>query len=331
MSDIAVSPRAATKVQPPPPSAAAAAPDGPPPPPAAGPPFVADQSALVPQRGTPSSFTLPGLSATPAAGAAVSRDVASPLVDGAPPAAPSNAVPPYGETFGTKSYVKDGTDPAQLGLMQRAVAAHPELANGPLGQGVQQGNVGPQEVKALQAYLESKGYSVGPKGGDGKFGPDTHAALANMLNGHPPEPAAQPTAAARTSGVAPVADAADDKYTAVFDMRSGRVTLPDGTVLEAHSGRGEHRDNPNSAHLSNTGPTPPGLYRLSRRESLFHGVEALRLNPINGTDAQGRTGLLAHNYMMKRSGDSHGCVVFKNYPDFLNAYKNGQIRQLRVV
>lgn len=94
---------------------------------------------------------------------------------------------------------------------------------------------------------------------------------------------------------------------------------------------GKHRDNSNSAHIKNTGPTPPGLYRLSPRESLFHGVEALRLTPINGTDAQGRTGLLAHTYMMNRSGDSHGCVVFKNYPAFLDAYKNGQIRQIRVV
>ena len=315
MPEIAVSPRVVAKVEPPPPpSAAAAAAAGPPPPPAASPPIVADQSALAPQRGARTSFTLPGVSATPAAAAA-----------------PSNAVPPYGETFGTKSYVKEGNDPALLSLMQRAVAAHPELASGPLGQGVQQGNLRPQEVKALQTYLESKGYSVGSKGVDGKFGPDTHAALANLLDGRPPEPAAQPAAAERTSGVAPVADAADDKYTAVFDMRSGKVTLPDGTVLEAHSGRGKHRDNPNSANIKNTGPTPPGLYKLSPRESLFHGVEALRLTPINGTDAQGRDGLLAHTYMMAKPGDSHGCVVFKNYPAFLDAYKNGQIRQIRVV
>jgi hypothetical protein len=108
------------------------------------------------------------------------------------------------------------------------------------------------------------------------------------------------------------------------------VTLPDGTVLEAHSGMGADRDDPNSAHKKNRGTTPAGLYKLTPREARFHGVAALRLTPIEGNQ-HGRNGFLAHTYMLKRAGDSHGCVVFKNYPAFLNAYNSGQINQIRIV
>ena len=45
----------------------------------------------------------------------------------------------------------------------------------------------------------------------------------------------------------------------------------------------------------------------------------------------GRTGLLAHTYMLGPNGDSNGCVSFKDYYAFLNAYRNGGIKRLAVV
>jgi Protein of unknown function (DUF2778) len=58
----------------------------------------------------------------------------------------------------------------------------------------------------------------------------------------------------------------------------------------------------------------------------------LRLNPIGGEDAiYGRSGLLAHTYMLGPNGDSNGCVSFKNYEAFLQAYRNGEIKRLAVV
>jgi hypothetical protein len=78
------------------------------------------------------------------------------------------------------------------------------------------------------------------------------------------------------------------------------------------------------------GATPPTVYALTPREQLFHGVQALRLTPLGG-NVYGRAGLLAHTFMLGPNGDSNGCVSFRNYRAFLEAYQNGQIRRLAVV
>ena len=123
-----------------------------------------------------------------------------------------------------------------------------------------------------------------------------------------------------------------DRSTAVYDISAHTVYLPDGTKLEAHSGLGSKLDDPRSARIRMRGVTPPHIYELKPREALFHGVPALRLNPIGGEDAIfGRTGLLAHTYMLGPNGDSNGCVSFKDYNAFLNAYRNQGIKRLAVV
>jgi hypothetical protein len=123
-----------------------------------------------------------------------------------------------------------------------------------------------------------------------------------------------------------------DRQTAVYDISAKTVYLPDGTKLEAHSGLGDKMDDVRSAHVRMRGVTPPHIYELTPRESLFHGVPALRLNPIGGEDKIfGRDGLLAHTYMLGGNGQSNGCVSFKDYYAFLNAYKNQGIRKLAVV
>jgi hypothetical protein len=79
------------------------------------------------------------------------------------------------------------------------------------------------------------------------------------------------------------------------------------------------------------GATPPAIYDLTSRETLFHGVAALRLNPVGAAPPYGRLGLLAHTYMLGPRGDSNGCVVFRDYAAFRRAYDTGQIRRLVVV
>jgi hypothetical protein len=123
-----------------------------------------------------------------------------------------------------------------------------------------------------------------------------------------------------------------DRDTAVYDITAHTVYLPDGSRLEAHSGLGDNMDDPRSQRIRMRGVTPPHIYTLSPRESLFHGVAALRLNPIGGEDAIfGRDGLLAHTFMLGGSGASNGCVSFRDYNAFLNAYRNQGIRKLAVV
>ncbi|MET0221169.1 MAG: tlde1 domain-containing protein [Tardiphaga sp.] len=123
-----------------------------------------------------------------------------------------------------------------------------------------------------------------------------------------------------------------DRTTAVYDISARKVYMPDGTKLEAHSGLGARLDNPSSANEKMRGVTPPHVYDLKLREALFHGVAAIRLTPVGGDGAiYGRNGLLAHTYMLGPNGDSNGCVSFRDYNKFLQAYRNGEVKRLVVV
>jgi hypothetical protein len=119
--------------------------------------------------------------------------------------------------------------------------------------------------------------------------------------------------------------------TAVYDISAATVYMPNGERLEAHSGLGPMLDNPRFVHKKMRGATPPHTYKLTMREALFHGVEAIRLNPVDPSKIFGRDGLLAHTYMLGPRGDSNGCLVFKDYRRFLAAFKRGDITQLVVV
>lgn len=45
----------------------------------------------------------------------------------------------------------------------------------------------------------------------------------------------------------------------------------------------------------------------------------------------GRAGMLAHTYMLGPEGDSNGCISFKDYEAFLQAYLRGDVDRLVVV
>ncbi len=148
------------------------------------------------------------------------------------------------------------------------------------------------------------------------------AARASALPGGPAAPADSSSASSAWSF---------DRYTAIYDISARSVILPDGTQLEAHSGLGDGLDNPNRVSERMRGPTPPHAYELTPREALFHGVAALRLNPIGGGALYGRAGLLAHSFMMGPNGDSNGCISIRDYEAFLRAYKSGQVKRVVVV
>ncbi|WP_257168315.1 DUF2778 domain-containing protein [Bradyrhizobium sp. SRS-191] len=118
--------------------------------------------------------------------------------------------------------------------------------------------------------------------------------------------------------------------TAVYDIKAKMVYLPSGIGLEAHSGMGNLRDDPEHVNQRMVGATPPATYDLKPREKPFHGVRALRMNVVEGTTL-GRSGLLTHPYMLGPEGDSNGCVSIKNYDRFLKAYDDGEFNRLVVV
>ena len=123
-----------------------------------------------------------------------------------------------------------------------------------------------------------------------------------------------------------------DHWTAIYDLTAHKVYMPDGTQLEAHSGLGDRLDDPRHVDEPDRGATPPHVYDLTMREGLFHGVQALRLNPVGGESGIfGRVGLLAHPYMLGPTGDSNGCVSFKDYDAFLQAFQSGKVKRLAVV
>jgi hypothetical protein len=123
-----------------------------------------------------------------------------------------------------------------------------------------------------------------------------------------------------------------DRQTAVYVITHRKVYLPDGTELEAHSGLGPKMDDPRYAHVRMHGVTPPHVYNLKMREALFHGVEAIRMLPIGGSDEIfGRDGILAHTYLLGPNGQSNGCVSIRNYDAFLDAFKDGKITRMAVL
>ena len=142
-----------------------------------------------------------------------------------------------------------------------------------------------------------------------------------------------PLPPSRPLGVAPPVNSPTsyDQSTAIYDISAHTVYLPSGMRLEAHSGLGDRIDDPRFVDERDHGATPPGVYQLTLRESLFHGVQALRLNPIGGGFIFNRVGLLAHPYMLGPNGDSNGCVSFKTYDVFLRAFQSGEVKRLAVV
>ena len=163
---------------------------------------------------------------------------------------------------------------------------------------------------------------------DKLFGTKTEQPAGPVLAyANPEDGAVRPSpGAAATGAVAP----AYDKFTAVYDISARTVYLPNGTKLEAHSGLREYLDDPRYVSVRMRGATPPATYQLTLRESLFHGVRALRLTPID-SNVFGRAGLLAHTFMLGPNGDSNGCVSFRNYDAFLQAYLRGDVKKLAVV
>lgn len=118
--------------------------------------------------------------------------------------------------------------------------------------------------------------------------------------------------------------------TAIYDVSAHALLLPNGERLEAHSGLGRFKDNPQFAALRFQGPTPPNLYTLRPTTRPFYGVRALHMDPVDVKKMKGRDGILAHNYLGYQ-GQSQGCMSIKDYQKFLQAYLRGEIDRVVVV
>jgi hypothetical protein len=90
---------------------------------------------------------------------------------------------------------------------------------------------------------------------------------------------------------------------------------------------------PGKSCLSHTATGPS---TVTQSEDWYKGrvvpwVRALPMIPEDSLKVFGRAGLLAHSFMLGPNGDSNGCVSFKNYDAFLQAYLDHKIKRLAVV
>jgi hypothetical protein len=155
--------------------------------------------------------------------------------------------------------------------------------------------------------------------------------LSDQVNKSLPNKSVLPKDAAPSDAVPSNSLPGDASHTAIYDISAHTVYLPDGERLEAHSGLGPFMDDAQAVNMRGRGPTPPNVYELTLRERRFHGVQAIRLEPVDSSKMYGRDGILAHSFMLGPKGESNGCVSFRDYPAFLNAYLSGEITRLVVV
>lgn len=156
------------------------------------------------------------------------------------------------------------------------------------------------------------------------------AALTDAPSAVPSSQAPTPDTPTPLSEDEPALPTAGSGY-AIYDIKAKVVYMPNGDRLEAHSGYGDTFDDIRAVNKRMVGPTPPNTYQLTMRESLFHGTEAVRLNPVGTGRMYGRTGILAHPYLLGPRGDSNGCVSIKDYDRFLAAFKRGEVKKMVVV
>ena len=156
-------------------------------------------------------------------------------------------------------------------------------------------------------------------------------AMPPLVTGSLPPPASEKPLTVQQALNGSIAMPGPRSRVAVYDIAAHTVFLPNGERLEAHSGLGHRLDDPHYVDERRRGPTPPNIYDLTLRGHLFHGVRAIRLNPVDDDKMYGRDGMLAHTYMLGPTGQSFGCVSFKQYPKFLQAFLSGEIDRLVVV
>jgi hypothetical protein len=147
----------------------------------------------------------------------------------------------------------------------------------------------------------------------------------------PPKPAPVATIPASLPAASPTALPDSVSRTAVYDITGSVVHMPDGSKLVAQSGLGAMMNDVRYTRVRMRGPTPPNVYVLTERERLFHGVRAIRMNPVYREKMYGRDGILAHTYMLGPNGQSNGCVSFRDYEKFLTAFLDGKVDKMVVV
>jgi hypothetical protein len=98
----------------------------------------------------------------------------------------------------------------------------------------------------------------------------------------------------------------------IYEQSNGKVIDRDGCVRGmGYSGFADGKNNPSKQDVSNIGPLPRGIYKMTELfDSPVHGPACIRLQPLPETELFGRSGFLIHGDSKVHPGmASHGCII----------------------
>jgi hypothetical protein len=97
-----------------------------------------------------------------------------------------------------------------------------------------------------------------------------------------------------------------------YSQSTGELRGVEGALIATgYSGRGEHKNDPDSQEIENEGPIPRGRWLIvAVFDSPTHGPFCLRLLPQIEMDTFGRSGFLIHGDSAAHPGEaSQGCII----------------------
>lgn len=94
-------------------------------------------------------------------------------------------------------------------------------------------------------------------------------------------------------------------------QQTGTMITPEGLHWAGYSGKGVHKNDPDSQQLECLGPIPCGVYRIGDpHDSPLHGPYCLPLTPDIANVMFGRSGFLIHGDSIEHPGAaSEGCII----------------------
>lgn len=101
-----------------------------------------------------------------------------------------------------------------------------------------------------------------------------------------------------------------------YQQATGKILDPNGLVVGfGYSGKGKHKNDPESQSVPNQGPIPEGYYLIGApHDTLTHGPYVLPLTPDPLNKMFGRSGFLIHGDSIVAPGTaSEGCIIAARY------------------
>jgi hypothetical protein len=171
----------------------------------------------------------------------------------------------YPEALKTQSFIKDGSDPELLGLINQVLERAPELQGSSLAANAKGGRVSATDIQELQRFLESKGYSVGSTGVDGLYGPRTHRALEGFLTGRAPDSQGGAPAPSNNGGGLTGQAGTTPQVTGTQPAptpATGTTTNAPATTMPAGSSTTQRTTGTNASGSQQTAGAPPGFQTI---------------------------------------------------------------------